>query len=70
MEEEWTKNGPNGNPFVIIVNREMFNLRPGSCLNPSSIYFYKNPAGKAKSGNENMFFLGGGYNYCFKYEFA
>ena len=47
----------------------MLNLRPVSYINPPPIYFYKNPAGKAKTGNENMlgFFLGGGgggHNYC------
>ena len=50
-------------PFLIEVNREdVKNLRPVSYMNPPPIYFYKNPAGKAKTGNENMllFFLGGG----------
>ena len=50
----------------------MLNLRSVSYINPPPIYFYKNPAGKAKTGNENMFcfffFFGGGgggaYNYC------
>ena len=37
----------------------MFNLKPESWLNPPPIYFYyKNPVGKAKSGNEHML-LGG-----------
>ena len=40
----------------------MLNLRSVSYINPPPIYFYKNSAGKAKTGNENMFvcFLGGG----------
>ena len=45
----------------------MLNLRPVSYINPPPIYFYKNPAGKAETGNENMllfvvlfFFWGGG----------
>ena len=45
----------------------MLNLKSVSYVNPPPVYFYKNPAGKAKPGNENMLFFfwgGGGRNYC------
>ena len=45
---EWTK---TGNLLLFKVNRERDNLAPES-------YFNKNPAGKAKSGNENIYFPG------------
>ena len=47
-QREWTKT------WILLlfkVDRERGNLTPES-------YFNKNPAGKAKSGNENMYFLG------------
>ena len=45
---EWTKTGIL---LLFKVTRERDNLTPES-------YFNKNPAGKAKSGNENMYFPG------------
>ena len=45
---EWAKTGIL---LLFKVNREKGNLTPES-------YFNKNPAGKAKSGNENMYFPG------------
>ena len=51
---EWTKTGIL---LLFRVNRERGNLTPES-------YFIKNPAGKAKSGNENMYFSG--ISICFK----
>ena len=52
---EWAKTGIL---LLFEVNRERGNLTPES-------YFNKNPAGKDKSGNENMY-LFSGHNYCFK----
>ena len=46
---EWTKTGIL---FLFKVNRERGNMTP------ESYYFNENPAGKAKSGNENMYFPG------------
>ena len=51
---EWAKTGIL---LLFRVNRERGNLTPES-------YFNKNPAGKAKSGNENMYFSG--IIICFK----
>ena len=51
---EWTKTGIL---LLFKVNRERGNLTPES-------YFNKNPAGKAKSGNKNMYFPG--IIICFK----
>ena len=45
---EWTKTGIL---LLFEVNRERGNLTPES-------YFNKNPAGKANTGNENMYFSG------------
>ena len=42
-------------PFVIKVNREDVKLEISVLYKSPPIYFYKNPAGKAKTGTENMF---------------
>ena len=47
-QEEWTKTGIL---LLFKVNRERGNLTPES-------YFNKNAAGKAKSGNDNVYFPG------------
>ena len=44
----------SSDPFVIKVNREDVKFET-SVLYKS--YFYKNPAGKAKTGNESMLFF-------------
>ena len=51
QEDDWEsrENGQNKDPLLFKVNRERGNLTPES-------YFNKNPAGKAKLGNENMYF--------------
>ena len=54
-------------PFVIKVNREDVKFETSVlCKSPSHLLL-QNPAGKAKTGNENMFCFslgGGGHNYC------
>ena len=47
-------------PFVIKVNREDVKFETSVLVKSPPIYCYKNPAGKAKTGNKNMFFWEGG----------
>ena len=59
-----------GDSFVIKVNRKMLNLRPLSWLNPPPVYIKKNPAAKAKMGNENMFLWGPFVACCSRVEWS
>ena len=58
QEDDWEsrENGPKQGSFGYLKSRVKVNRERGN-LTPES-YFNKNLAGKAKSGNENMYFSG------------
>ena len=49
-------------PFVIKVNKEDVKFETSVLVKSPPIYFYKNLAGKAKTGKENMLLGGRGHN--------